>query len=158
MQTPPAPPDRPSRPRRPPGAAPLAALLAGMLMGLTLPASAATGSRSFRFEGNKWLKLDLEVAGVRADVIRFDWPSTMMGVKTGYKSTIKLVNGSTHQVRIGLAVILYDADGRPVGAGTTGTKLGTIDPGDSAEFDVDFNYVTEKLEQSKQFSLVVESR
>jgi hypothetical protein len=150
--------DRSSGSRRPPRAALLASLLIGMLMALSWPASAATGSGRFRFEGNKWLKLELEVAGVRADLIRFDWPSTMMGVKTGYKSTVKLVNGSTRQARIGLAVILYDGDGRPVGAGTTGTKLGTIDPGDAAEFTVDFDYVTERLEQSEQFAVVLEYR
>jgi len=150
--------DRLVGPRRPIGAALLAWLMVGLLMALALPVSAATDSARFRFEGNKWLKLDLEVAGVRADVIRFDWPSTMMGVKTGYKSSIKLVNGSTRQVRIGLAVVLYDEDGRPIGAGTTGTKIGTIDPGDSAQFTVDFNHVTERLEESSQFSLVVEAR
>jgi len=144
--------------RRPLGAALLVSSMVGLLMMLALPASAATGSARYRFEGNKWLKLDLEVAGVRADVIRFDWPSTLMGVKTGYKSSVKLVNESTRQVRIGLAVILYDEDGRPTGAGTTGTKLGTIDPGDSAQFTVDFDHVTERLEESKQFSMVLENR
>jgi len=129
-----------------------------MLMALSLPASAATGSARFRFEGNKWLKLELEVAGVHADLIRFDWPSTMLGLKTGYKSTIKLVNGSPRQARIGLAVILYDGEGRPVGAGTSGTTLGTIDPGDAAEFTIDFNFVTERLEQSEQFAVVLEFR
>jgi hypothetical protein len=136
----------------------LAAILIGLVMSIALPASAATNSARFRFEGNKWLKLDLAVADVRADVIRFEWPSTVLGVSTGYKSNVKLVNGSTRQVRVGLAVVLYDRDGRPIGAGTTGTKLGTIDPGDSAEFKVDFNHVTERLEQSDQFHLVLETR
>ena len=144
--------------RRPISLGLLIALVAGLLMMLALPAAAETGSARFRFEGNKWLKLDLEVAGVRADLIRFEWPSTMMGVKTGYKSNVKLINNSTRQVRIGLAVVLYDRDGQPIGAGTTGTKLGTIDPGDSAQFGVDFNHVTERLEQSDQFSLVLETR
>ena len=134
------------------------ALLIGLLMTLVPLASAATNSARYRFAGNKWLALDLAVADVRAEQIRFDWPSTLMGVKTGYKSTVKLVNGSTRQVRIGVAVVLYDRDGRPIGAGTTGTKLGTIDPGDSAQFTVDFNHVTARLEQSDQFSLVIETR
>lgn len=127
-----------------------------LLTVLALPAAAETGSARFRFEGNKWLKLDLEVARVRADVIRFEWPSTMMGVKTGYKANVKLVNNSTRQVKIGLAVVVYDKEGHPIGAGTTGTKLGTIDPGDSAQFGVDFDHVTEKLEQSEQFSVVLQ--
>ncbi len=80
------------------------------------------------------------------------------GMKTGYKATVKLVNGSTGQVRIGLGLVLFDRDGKLVGVGTTGTKLGTIDPGDEATFSIDFNHVTERLEQANQFQLVVETR
>jgi hypothetical protein len=45
-----------------------------------------------------------------------------------------------------------------VGAGSTGTKLGTLSPGDSAEFDVDFNSVTRKLTTATQFHIAIETR
>ena len=134
------------------------ALLLGLMIAVAMPAFGATDSARFRFEGNKWLALDLSVGNVRAEVIRFEWPSTMLGVKTGYKASIKLVNGSTRQARTALALILYDRDGKPVGVGTTSTKLGTIDPGDSAEFSITFNHITARLEQADQFHLVIETR
>ena len=135
-----------------------AGLIAATLFALAGPVPAATNSAKYRFEGNKNMSLDLSVAEVRAEEIRFDWPATRLGMKTGYKATVKLVNGSTGQVRIGLGLVLFDRDGKLVGVGTTGTKLGTIDPGDEATFSIDFNHVTERLEQANQFQLVVETR
>ena len=95
---------------------------------------------------------------MRTDVIRFEWPSTMLGIKTRYKAVVKVVNGSTHQVSIGIAVAVYDSESRLLGAGSTGTKVGTIDPGDAAEFTVDFDHVTERLDSATQFQVALQTR
>ena len=134
------------------------ALAGFLLLALAVPLGAASNSARYRFEGNKWLSLDLAVREVRAEVIRFEWPATLMRVKTGYKATIKIVNGSSHQVGAGVGVAVYDDDGSLLGAGTSGTTLGTIDPGDSANFTVSFEHVTERLEQAEQFQIVLEIR
>ena len=134
-------------------------LLAVLLVAtLALPAIGATNSARYRFEGNRWLALDLAVEDVRTDTIRFDWPSTVLGFKTGYKATVKVVNGSSRQASIGVAVVLYDADNRLLGAGSTGTKLGTLNPGDSADFTIEFNHVTERLDQATQFHIALQIR
>ena len=125
---------------------------------LVVPAAAALNSAQYKFEGNRWLSLDLAVGDVRTDVIRFDWPSAVLGIKTGYKATVKVVNGSTRQVSAGVVVAVYDGSGKLVGAGTSGTKIGTIDPGDSADFQVEFNNVTERLEQAAQFQIALQTR
>jgi hypothetical protein len=134
----------------------LACLLA--LLAVAAPLRAASNSARYRFEGNKWLALDLTVSDVQVKVIKFEWPATLMGIKTGYKATLKVANGSARQAAIGLAVVLYDQDGKLIGAGTGGTTLGTIDPGDSAEFTVDFKDVTERLEQTSQFDVALQVR
>jgi hypothetical protein len=133
-----------------------AAGAAALLLLLQAPATSAVNSARYRFEGNRWLSLDLAVGDVRTDVIRFDWPSTVLGVKTGYKATVKVVNESAHQISAGLAVAVYDSGSKLVGVGSTGTKIGTIDPGDSAEFTVDFNNVTEHLEQASEFQIALQ--
>jgi hypothetical protein len=115
-------------------------------------------SARYRFEGNKWLALDLAVGDVQVESIKFEWPATLMRVKTGYKATVKVSNGSSAQARVGVAVALYDQDSKLVGAGTTGTTLGTIDPGDSAQFEVTFNHVTGRLEQAAQFHIAMEAK
>lgn len=125
---------------------------------VTLPAIGATNSARYKFEGNRWLSLDLAVEDVRTDTIRFDWPSTVLGFKTGYKATVKVVNGSSRQASIGVAVVLYDADNKMVGVGSTGTKVGTLSPGDSADFSVEFNHVTERLDQATQFQIALQAR
>ena len=125
---------------------------------LVSPAGAALNSAQYKFEGNRWLSLDLAVGDVRTDVIRFDWPSAVLGIKTGYKATVKVVNGSTRQASIGLALAVYDASGKLIGAGSSGTKIGTVDPGDSVDFEIEFNNVTERLEQAAQFQLALQTR
>lgn len=134
----------------------VAALAVSVL--LLAPASAALNSAQYKFEGNRWLSLDLAVGDVRTDVIRFDWPSAVLGIKTGYKATVKVVNGSTKQVSAGIVVAVYDSAGKLVGAGSSGTKIGTIDPGDSADFSIEFNNVTERLEQAAQFQIALQTR
>ena len=120
--------------------------------------SAALNSAQYKFEGNRWLSLDLAVGDVRTDVIRFDSPSAVLGVKTGYKATVKVVNGSARQVSAGIVVAVYDGTGKLVGAGSSGTRIGTIDPGDSVEFKIEFDNVTERLEQASQFQIALQTR
>ena len=134
--------------------------LAAFLLGaaLALPASAAINSARYRFEGNRWLALDLSVGDVHAEVIKFQWPATVMSIKTGYKAVVKVVNGSARQASAGIAVAVYDEESKLVGVGTTGTTLGTIDPGDSAEFTIEFDHVTERLEKAAQFHIALQTK
>lgn len=122
------------------------------------PAGADTNSARYKFEGNKWLALDLAIGDVRADTIKFEWPATLMRVKTGYKANVKVVNGSSRQASVGIAVAIYDHDSRLIGAGTAGTTLGTIDPGETTQFTVDFKDVTARIEQADQFHIALETR
>ncbi|OLD66440.1 MAG: hypothetical protein AUI52_04145 [Acidobacteria bacterium 13_1_40CM_2_68_10] len=144
--------------RRPARILRLAGVLAVLAAAAFSSASADTNSARYKFEGNKWLALDLAVGDVRAETIRFEWPATLMRMKTGYKATVKIANGSSQQVRVGIAIALIDKDLKLIGAGTVGTTLGTIDPGTSAQFTVDFKDVTARLEQADQFYIALETR
>src|SRR2546422_2679905 len=144
--------------RRPARILRLAGVLAVLAAAAFSSASADTNSARYKFEGNRWLALDLAVGDVRAETIRFEWPATLMRVKTGYKATVKIANGSSAQARVGIAVALIDKDVKLIGAGTTGTTLGTIDPGDTGQFTIDFKDVTARLEQADQFLIALETR
>ena len=139
---------------------PVRRLVAALSLSVLLlsPAAAALNSAQYKFEGNRWLSLDLAVGDVRTEVIRFDWPSAVLGIKTGYKATVKVVNGSAKQASVGVVVAVYDSSGKLVGAGSSGTRIGTIDPGDSADFEIEFNNVTERLEQAAQFQIALQAR
>ncbi len=135
--------------------------LAGAVLVLAtfIPAALAdTNSGRYKFEGNKWLSLDLAVGDVRVETIRFEWPATLLRVKTGYKATVKVANGSSRQAGVGLAVAIYDKDAKLIGVGSAGTTLGTIDPGGNAQFTIDFKDVTARLEQADQFHIALETR
>jgi hypothetical protein len=129
-----------------------------VLFASALGALADTNSGRYKFEGNKWLSLDLAVGDVRVETIKFEWPATMMRVKTGYKATVKITNGSSRQSRVGLAVAIYDKDSKLIGTGSTSTTLGTIDPGGNAQFTIDFKDVTARLEEADQFHIALETR
>jgi len=144
-----------SRPARFLAAAGLFALLVTIALSTV---AADTNSARYKFEGNKWLALDLAVGDVRAETIRFEWPATLMKMKAGYKATVKIANGSSLQVGVGLAVAIYDKDLKLIGAGAGGTTLGTVDPGGTAQFTVDFKDVTARLEQADQFHIALETR
>ena len=135
-----------------------AAGILALLMTVAHVAAADTNSARYKFEGNKWLALDLAVGDVRAETIRFEWPATLMKMKTGYKATVKISNGSSQQVGVGLAVAIYDKDVKLIGAGSGGTTLGTVDPGGTAQFTVDFKDVSARLEQADQFHIALEIR
>ena len=136
----------------------LAGLLAAVAAAAMSAASADVNSARYKFEGNKWLALDLAIGDVRADTIRFEWPATLMRVKTGYKANVKVVNGSSRRASIGIAVAIYDQESRLIGAGTAGTTLGTIDPGETTQFTVDFKDVTGRIEQADQFHIALETK
>ena len=133
---------------------------AGVVLALfvSVLAMADTNSGRYKFEGNKWLSLDLAVGDVRVETIKFEWPATLMRVKTGYKATVKITNGSSRQTGVGLAVAIYDKDSKLIGTGSTSTTLGTIDPGGNAQFTVDFKDVTSRLEEADQFHIALETR
>lgn len=129
-----------------------------LTLAIALPAAGVTNSARYKFEGNRWLSLDLAVEDIRTDTIKFEWPSTLLGFKTGYKATVKVVNGSTRQASIGVAIALFDADNKLVGVGSTGTRVGTLSPGDSADFTVEIDHVTERLNQATQFQIALQTR
>ena len=129
-----------------------------VLLASVLTVLADTNSGRYKFEGNKWLSLDLAVGDVRVETIKFEWPATLMRVKTGYKASVKITNGSSRQIGVGLAVAIYDKDSRLIGTGSTSTTLGTIDPGGNAQFTVDFKDVTARLEEADQFHIALETK
>ena len=53
---------------------------------------------------------------------------------------------------------VFDAEGRLLGAATGGTKLGTVKPGETETFDLNFTQVKERLPLGASFVLSVELR
>src|SRR3989442_72985 len=123
----PFPPSRPVRILR------LAGVLAVLAAAVFSTASADTNSARYKFEGNKWLALDLAVGDVRAETIRFEWPATLMRMKTGYKATVKIANGSSQQGRVSIVIALSDKDLKLLGAGSAATTLGPLYPVTSSQ-------------------------
>ena len=132
-------------------------LLLTLLLG-SLCAQAATVSKKYKLEKNKAVGLDLASGEVRAENVTFEFPSSVLRFETANKARVSVVNSSKSNVRVGLAIALFDADGNLVGAGVGGNKGGRLGAGETEEFSVFFYYVNEKLPDAITFQITMEIR
>ena len=58
----------------------------------------------------------------------------------------------------GFAVAVLGKDGRLLGVATGGTKVGTVKPGETETFDLNFTQVKERLASGDKFLLAIELR
>src|SRR3989442_5056791 len=115
--------------------------LAGAVLVLAafVPAALAdTNSGRYKFEGNKWLSLDLAVGDVRVETIRFEWPATLLRVKTGYKATVKVANRSYRRVAVGLGHATHVQRNDLVGARVSRSGPRLLDSRRRAHVNLDF--------------------
>ncbi len=131
-------------------------ILALTLLLATFSAGAATLSKKFKFEKNKAVGIDLSAGGIRAESLIFEFPSSVLRFQTANKARVTVVNPSTSNVRVGMAIALFDAEGDLVGAGTGGNKGGQVDAGETEEFSVFFYYVNEKIVSATTFQITLE--
>ena len=57
-----------------------------------------------------------------------------------------------------MTVAVLDKDGNLLGVASGGTKLGTVKPGDTETFDLNFTQVKERLSKGDRFLLAIELR
>src|SRR5262249_44888753 len=111
-----------------------------------------------KLEKNKAVGLDLASGEVRAESVTFEFPSSVLRLETANRARVTVVNASKSNVRVGLAIALFDAEGNLVGAGVGGNKGGRVDAGETEEFSVYFYYVNERLPDATTFQVTLEAR
>ena len=122
-------------------------------------------SESFPFQWDRMIPLTTNLDGLKVTSIFFN----KRAVKPGFFSFLKDAEfGTRAQVEVtntgkspkipGFAVAVLDKDGRLLGVASGGTKLGTVKPGDTETFDLNFTQVKERLESGNRFLLAIELR
>lgn len=117
-------------------------------------------SRRYDFHWDKLIPLDLEVDGLRVKSIFFN----RRGIKTGLfkgaefgsRAQVEVMNTAKRPRNPGFAVAVFDGEGNLLGAGSGGTKVGTVKPGETETFDLNFFQVMERLPRGTHFHLTVE--
>jgi hypothetical protein len=146
----------------------LPALLLPVLFGLQTPAPdpgqnlkpLSFYSQRFDYKWDATLPLKIEVDGLKVNTIFFNrrqvksWP--LKGADFGARAQVEVTNNSKKPRVPGFAVAVFDVENRLLGVGNGGAKVGSIDPGTTETFDLNFSRVSERLPLGAYFYLTVE--
>jgi len=148
----------------------LSALFVSALLGLQTPAPpTATAqalkplsffSQRFDYKWDTMLPMNIEVDGLKVNTILCNRRQIrswfLKGADFGARAQVEVTNSSRKARIPGFAVAVFDADNRLLGVGNGGAKVGSIDPGGTETFDLNFSRVSERLPLGAYFYLTVE--
>ena len=129
---------------------------------LAVPASAQVATKKFPWQPVGGAQnIDVTTEDVVVGQVVFDLGSTMKGTplrKSSAKVRVRIDNNSMTDQEVGVAVVVFDAEGNVVAAGSNGTKWGYLNKGDRTYYDIDFPYVYRRLDQAANFIVTLETR
>jgi hypothetical protein len=117
-------------------------------------------SQRFPYKWDTLLPVHIEVDGLKVNTIFFNrreanfWP--LKGANFGVRAQLEVTNTSKQPKVPAFAVAVFDSEDRLLGAANGGTKLGTVAPGDTETFDLNFTQVNERLPLGSYFFLTLE--
>lgn len=122
-------------------------------------------SESFPFQWDRVIPLNTNLDGLKITSIFFNkrmvqpgFFDFLHGAEFGTRAQVAVTNAGTYPKIPGFAVAVLDKDGRLVGVATGGTKFGTVKPGETETFDLNFTQVKERLATGDKFLLAIELR
>ncbi len=142
----------------------LAVLLAtATLAGLGLqPLHAALFSKRYQFKNG--VKLELGVAlpgGLRVDNVQFTIPgagSTRARVDGPGRADVAISNDSKESRRVGIALALYDGEGRLLAVASGGSRFLPLKPDRQATYTLVFDDVNSEIHKAMTFQISIEPR
>jgi hypothetical protein len=129
------------------------------------PAPLSFFTDSFPFQWDRTIPLTVNLDGLKVSSIFFNkrvvqpgFFNLLKGAEFGTRAQVEVTNTSKYPKVPGFAVAVLDKDGRLIGVATGGTKVGTIKPGETETFDLNFTQVKERLAFGDRFLLAIELR
>lgn len=122
-------------------------------------------SESIAFSWDRTIPLSVNLDGLKVSSIFFNkrmvkpgFFDVFRGAEFGTRAQVEVTNtGKTPKVP-GFAVAVLDRDGRLLGVASGGSKVGTLKPGETETFDLNFTQVKERLASGDKFLLAIELR
>jgi hypothetical protein len=142
----------------------LSKLFMGVLVaaGVAAAASADASTKKFNWNPvNGAQETDVADGTIVVSQVQFDLGSTMKGTpirKSSAKAKVRIDNNGASDEEVGVAVVVFDAEGNVVAAGSNGTKWGYLSKGDRTYYDIDFPYVYRNLDKAASFVVTLETR
>ncbi|MBK9797752.1 MAG: hypothetical protein IPP58_14930 [Holophagaceae bacterium] len=122
-------------------------------------------SESFSFAWDRVIPLSITVDGLKVSSIFFNKRAVQSGflgilkeAEFGTRAKVEVTNLGKRAKVPGFAVAVLDQDGRLIGVASGGTKVGTVKPGETETFDLNFSQVKERLASGDKFLLAIELR
>jgi hypothetical protein len=137
-------------------------LAVALAAALAAPASAQVATKKFPWQPVAGVQ-NIEVAteSVVVGQVVFDLGSVMKGTplrKSSANVRIRIDNNSEVDEEVGVAVVVFDAEGNVVAAGSNGTKWGYLNKGQRTYYNIDFPYVYRRLDEAANFIVTLETR
>ncbi len=154
-----APPAQPE-PKAVPSAVPPAKKVAAPASNSQNLKSLSFHSQRFSYKWNTTMPLNIDVDGLKVNTIFFNrrevkkWP--LKGAIFGTRAQVEVTNTAKTPRVPGFAVAVFDKEDRLLGVASGGTRIGTVSPGDTETFDLNFRLVSARLELGDYFVLSVE--
>lgn len=130
--------------------------------GLAAPAFSEVATKKFDWRPVDGIqKIDLQVGDIVINEVQFDLGSTMKGTpirKSSAKVKIRIDNNGNTDQEVGAAVVVFDAEGNVVAAGSNGTKWGYLNKGARTYYEIDFPYVYRRLPEAASFLVTLETQ
>lgn len=98
----------------------------------------------------------LEKIRIRQIVFRPEMGGAGAGRHSRAEAVVRIDNEGDTAAAVGVAVVLFDGDGNIVAAGSGGTRVGWLSPGERDTSTIRFPYVYRNMDKAKSFLLSME--
>ena len=150
---------------RPAGRGRRAGALVGLgilLLWVSAPEAGLT-SKTYQFNRGGLLEIGVDTGdGLRIDRIRFDFPAPvgdrLLRTSGLVRAEVALSNTSSESRKPGIALALFDAEGRLVGVASGGSQIGGLKPGRLRVYNLVFEGVNAEAFKATTFQISVEAR
>ena len=105
-------------------------------------------------------EVDVRDGEVVVSQLIFNQGSTLKGTpirKSSADVRVRIDNNGLTDQQVGVAVVVFDAEGNVVAAGSNGTKWGYLNKGDRTYYNIDFPYVYRRMDQAAKFIVTIET-
>lgn len=129
---------------------------------LSATASAQVATKKFPWQPVGGVQnIEVTTESVVVGQVKFDLGSTLKGTpirKSSANVRVRIDNNSETDEEVGVAVVVFDAEGNVVAAGSNGTKWGYLSKGDRVYYNIDFPYLYRRLDDAANFMVTLETR
>jgi hypothetical protein len=137
-------------------------VVAAVLAASSSPASGQVASKKYDWHPENGAQdIDVQDGKVVVSQVVWDMGGVMKGTplrKSSANVRVRIDNNGSQDAEVGVAVVVFDAEGNVVAAGSNGTKWGFLNKGDRTYYTIDFPYVYRRLDQASNFLVTVETR